>query len=347
MAPPENFFDRQERARTRSFWLLLCYVLGVCALTLAPYFLIMWVTQTTVVERSVYHSYPKVEYTWWDAEIFAWTFGGALLTVLGATFYKWGDLSGRPARLAEELGGSPLEALPTDEGTRRLRNVAEEMCIAAGLPVPQLYVLDEEEGINAFAMGTPDGRGVVGVTRGALEQLSRDELQGVVAHEIGHLHNRDTRLQIRLIALAFGLFALTIVGRILLRSGSVRGDGNRNKNAAPIALFGLAMLLCGFIGIFFGQLMQAAVSRQREHLADADATQFTRNPAGLADALKRIGGWQARGHVNDPNAMEAAHLFFVPAVGSLFATHPPLEERIRALDPDWDGKFLPPRGDGA
>jgi len=341
MAQPENFFDRQERAHARSFWLLLCYALGVCALTITPYLLIMWTTQTTVVEQSFDHAYPKVEYNWWDAEIFAWTFGGALLTVLGATFYKWGDLSARPARLAEELGGSSLDKLPEDEGTRRLRNVAEEMCIAAGLPVPQLYVLDEEEGINAFAMGTPDGRGVVGVTRGALEGLSREELQGVVAHEIGHLHNRDTRLQIRLIALAFGLFALTIVGRILLRAGAVR-EGSRNKNAAPIALFGLALLLCGIIGIFFGQLMQAAISRQREHLADADATQFTRNPIGLANALKRIGGWKARGRIKDPNAMEAAHLFFVPAVGSLFATHPPLQERIRALDPDWDGRFIAP-----
>jgi len=339
MAQPENFFDRQERARTRSLWLLLCYALGVCAIALAPYFLVLWTTGGDPELRSANtHAYSKYEYTLWNPDIFAWVFGGTLLTVLGASFYKWGELSARPARLAEELGGTPVTQDTFDDGGRRLRNVTEEMCLAAGLPVPQLYVMEEEDGINAFAIGTADGRGIVGVTRGALAQLPRDELQAVVAHEIGHLQNKDSHLQIRLIALAFGLFALTIVGRILLRTGAL--SRSKKGGGAPIALFGLALLVCGIIGIIFGQLMQAAVSRQREHLADADATQFTRNPLALANALKRIGGWKDQGRMSDPNAMEAAHLFFASAVGSLFATHPPLEERIRALDPDWDGRFI-------
>lgn len=344
MSEPGSFFDRQEKARALTVRLVLFYLLGACALTLLPYAVLVWLSSETAAPAgNAYATYPIEAINWWQPELFGWTFGITLLCVLGATLFKWTELSVQPARMAESLGGSLVDEAPADEAVRRLRNVTQEMCLAAGLPTPALYVLDAEDGINAFAMGTKDGAGIVGVTRGALEQLPRAELQAVIAHELGHIRNKDTHLNVRLIALTFGLFALTVVGRILLYSGGRhRGGGDRKNGGAPIALFGLILLLCGVIGIIFGQLMQAAVSRQREHLADADATQFTRNPMALANALKRIGGYQRHGHIKDPNAMESAHLFFAPAVSSLFATHPPIETRIRALDPTWDGRFISP-----
>jgi Zn-dependent protease with chaperone function len=212
--------------------------------------------------------------------------------------------------------------------------VIEEMAIASGVPVPKIYVLDEDEGINAFAAGHSQGDAAIAVTQGCMTLLNRDELQGVIGHEFSHILNGDMRLNLRVMGVIFGILCLAVIGRILLFS-----RGRRDKN--PMMILGIALVIIGAIGVFFGRLIQAAISRQRESLADASSVQFTRNPAGLSGALHKIGGVGSR--IESPHAGEANHMFFSDGLGKPFFrmmdTHPPLDERIRAIDPGWDGKF--------
>lgn len=255
------------------------------------------------------------------------------VTAAGATFHAVRLARGGGHAVAAMLGGVAVDRGTREPAERRLVNVVEEMAIASGLPVPALYVLPEEEGINAFAAGFTPERSVVAVTRGALEELSRDELQGVVAHEFSHLLNADARLNLRLVALVGGITVLALVGRTLARAGRgrvrVRGRG-RGGSLLPLA--GLLLWVAGSIGAFFGRLIRAAVARQREFLADAAAVQFTRNPDGLAGALAKVA---ARGSaLAAPQAPEVSHLFFANGLASRWlATHPPLEERIRRIAP--------------
>jgi Zn-dependent protease with chaperone function len=242
------------------------------------------------------------------------------------------------------MGGVEVPGTTTDARQKRLLHVVEEMAIAAGVPVPPVYVLDEP-GINAFAAGYAPGDAVVAVSQGCLEYLTRDELQGVVAHEFSHILNGDMRLNIRLIGLIFGIMVLSIVGRIMMFSGG-RGSsrsGERDSRGGNLML-GLALFALGLVGAFFGRLIQAAVSRQREYLADASAVQFTRNPDGIAGALKKIGGLKEGSRINNPRAAEVGHMCFANAFAGrgffgLLATHPPLAARIRALDPQFDGRY--------
>ncbi len=238
----------------------------------------------------------------------------------------------------------------TDPDERRLLNVVEEMAIASGVPTPPVYLMDHEEGVNAFAAGFTHADAVIGVTRGCVLGLTRDELQGVMAHEFSHILSGDMRLNIRLMGLLFGVLVLSVIGYYTLRSATYMRPARRSnsKGADPrlfLFLIGGGLMLIGSVGAFFASIIKAAVSRQREFLADASAVQFTRNPAGIAGALKRIGGAAAGSRIVSPAAPEASHMFFGQALSSgfsaLFATHPPLPERIRRIDPGWDGRFLP------
>jgi Zn-dependent protease with chaperone function len=226
---------------------------------------------------------------------------------------------------------------------RRLRNVVEEIAIASGVPVPEIYVLDQEPGINAFAAGFSPADAAVAVTRGALEKLNRDELQGVIAHEFSHILNGDMRLNARLVAVLHGMLVIGLAGRALLprRSVGIRGSSGLSM------LFGSALVAIGSLGTLAGNLIKAAVSRQREFLADAAAVQFTRNPAGIAAALKRIGGLTAGSRLHGAGVEAVSHMFFGAVRAPLFddwlSTHPPLEQRIRAVEPWWDGNMLRPR----
>jgi Zn-dependent protease with chaperone function len=226
--------------------------------------------------------------------------------------------------------------------------VVEEMSIAAGMPIPKVYLL-EENSINAFAAGQSPANAVIGVTRGALTQLSREELQGVIAHEFSHIFNGDMRLNIRLIGILHGILLVGMIGYFILRSLRFAGRSRSKKGGNGIVIIlalGIGLMVIGYAGTFFGQWIKAVVSRQREYLADSSAVQFTRNRDSIAGALKKIGGSGAGSYIEDPAAPQYSHAYFANGLGSfwqsLFATHPPLEKRIRAIDPRWDGKFLQP-----
>ena len=268
-----------------------------------------------------------------QVQVFLVTAIGTLGIIGTGSFFKTLSLARGGRAVAELLDGRLVNSNSTDPDERKLLNVVEEMAIASGVPVPQVYVMDGEPGINAFAAGHSASDAAISVTRGAMTMLKRDELQGVIAHEFSHLLNGDMKLNLRLMGLIFGILCLTVIGRILLQT---RGRKN------PLPLLGLALIIVGWVGVLFGRLIQAAVSRQREFLADASAVQFTRNPVGLAGALKKIGGIAEGSHIQSHRAEEASHLFFANGLKSRFfgfATHPPLIERIRALDPSFDGKY--------
>jgi Zn-dependent protease with chaperone function len=241
--------------------------------------------------------------------------------------------NGGGGRVAQQLGGVYVPEDTTDPSLRRLRNVVEEMAIASGVPVPEVYVLERESAINAFAAGWSPADAAVAVTRGTLDRLNRDELQAVIGHEFSHVVNGDMRLNLRLMGLLFGILALAVVGRLMLQGS--RGD---RKNGAPLALVGIAALVAGYVGVFFGRLIKAAVSRQREYLADASAVQYTRQTTGITGALKKIGGLPGGSRLASGKVEDVSHMLFGDGLklSSWFATHPPLPERIKVLDPAFD-----------
>ena len=289
-----------------------------------------------------------------DPTVLAFAVGGTVLVVALGSAYKVLDLWGGGPVVAEHLGGRRLNSDTTVPTERQLLNVVEEMAIASGTPTPPVYLLDDEDGINAFAAGYGLEDAVIGVTRGTADRLSRDELQGVVAHEFSHILNGDMRLNLRLIALVHGIMVVALIGQFIFRVVAYSGISRRgSKEDTPLPLvamgalgLGAGLVAIGFLGMFFGSMIKAAVSRQREFLADASAVQFTRNPLGIAGALKKIGGLVRGAVVKSPNAPEVSHLFFGQATSgltSMFATHPPLSERIGRLDPAWDGEFVESR----
>lgn len=268
---------------------------------------------------------------------------GVLVVVGSGSLYKISALSGGGARVAEMMGGELIVDGTGNSNKQKILNVVEEMAIASGTPVPPVYLL-EEEGINAFAAGYSASDAVIGITHGAIEQLSRDELQGVIAHEFSHIFNGDMRLNIRLIGILHGILLLGLIGYYIMRASP---RSRNSKNGGGIIFLGIGLIVIGYAGTFFGNLIKAAVSRQREYLADASAVQFTRNPDGIAGALKRIGGSVAGSAIENPNGSEISHALFSQGIasylGTLSATHPPLEKRIRAIDSSWDGEYITER----
>ncbi|HRQ88759.1 MAG TPA: carboxyl transferase domain-containing protein, partial [Bacteroidia bacterium] len=329
-----DFFEHQEVARRKTHVLVLYFALAVAGIVVAVYALIVGILAFAGEEGRA--ELGRAEYgALWNPGLF-------LITAVGTGSVVFLASTGGGAVVARELGGRQLDVNTTDHHERRLLNLVEEMAIASGVPVPAVYVMDAEDSINAFAAGKTPSDAVIGVTRGCMTLLSRDELQGVIAHEFSHILNGDMRLNIRLMGLLFGILFLALVGEIILRSLPRTNVGSNRKEGAGIALVmfvaGLGLFLIGSVGAFFANLIKASVSRQREFLADASAVQFTRNPDGIAGALKKIGGLSAGSQIANPMAKDASHLFFGNAVSSqLFATHPPLRERIRRLLPHWDG----------
>jgi Zn-dependent protease with chaperone function len=330
-----DFFERQDHARRNTRLLIAYFITGVTLLVLSVYLVMLLFFALYQPEmRSQSGELDLARMSFWQPKIFIGAILGTLVVIGSGSWFKARELARGGSAVASMLGGELVNPHTTDPDQRRLLNVVEEMAIASGVPVPQVYLLSNEPGINAFAAGYGVADAAIGVTDGCMRLLSRDELQGVIAHEFSHMLNGDMRLNLRLMSIVFGILVLTIVGRILLRT---RGRKN------PLPLLGLALLLIGWTGVVFGRLIQAAVSRQREFLADAAAVQFTRNPDGLAGALKKIGGLPIGSKLKSPHATEASHMFFGNGVKktflNLWATHPRLEIRIRALEPGFDGRF--------
>jgi len=329
-----DFFERQDKARKKTKILVVYFAIAVVCIIASVYLASLLIFYGIGAGRQP--GAPTPELALWDTELFLYAALGTLAVVIIGSLYKTAALAKGGSAVAEALGGRLLNPNTTHPDERKLRNVVEEMAIAAGVPIPKIYVLDEEKGINAFAAGHAPGDAAIGVTRGCMTLLSRDELQGVIGHEFSHILNGDMRLNLRLIGVIFGILCLAVIGRVLIYS---RGRGREGNN--PLMILGLALIVIGAIGVFFGRLIQAALSRQREFLADASAVQFTRNPPGLSGALQKIGGVGSK--IESAHAGEASHMFFGNGMGNPFlgalATHPPLDQRIRAIDPGWDGTF--------
>jgi Zn-dependent protease with chaperone function len=323
-----DFFARQEAARRTTRWLVGAFLLSVVAIIAIVDALVVFML------RASHSDYPPEHVVVMTTVLVAGI-------VLGGTLFKSFLLRAGGSAVARSLGGTRVDRNSSDPPVRRLRNVVEEMAIASGVAAPEIYVLEDEDSINAFAAGNSPADAVVAVTRGALRRLNREELQGVIGHEFSHVLNGDMRLNVKLMGLTFGLLVLAIVGRTILRLGPHRGR-NRDGGGAMAALMvaALALLILGYIGVFFGQLMQAAVSRRREQLADASAVQFTRNPGGLRNALLKIAAHTPGSRLVTPHVDEAAHMLFAPGIDRAFATHPPLVERIAALDPAFKPEHL-------
>ncbi len=327
-----DFFEHQDKARKNSKVLVVYFVIAVLCIIASVYIASLLIFYGAQSRQQSGAQIPEL--VLWDPGLFLYVTLGTLGVVIAGTLYKTAALAKGGSVVAESLGGRIVNPNTTDPAERRLRNVIEEMAIAASVPVPKIYLLEDEKGINAFAAGHSQGDAAIGVTRGCMTLLSRDELQGVIGHEFSHILNGDMRLNLRIMGVIFGILCLAVIGRILLYT-----RGNRDRN--PQMLLGLALIVIGAIGVFFGRLIQAALGRQREFLADASSVQFTRNPAGLSGALQKIGAVGSL--VESAHAGEASHMLFGNGLGKPFlgmlATHPPLDERIRAIDPEWDGKF--------
>lgn len=336
-----NFFDVQDRARRTSRRLVFLYLLST-ALIVAGVSLIIGVALFNVVDTG--QQFSLASFFSHQAPVLTGTAVITTLFIVGATLVKTAQLSSGGGRVALQMGGTLVSPATLDPLRSRLRNVVEEMAIASGVPVPDIYVLEQEMGINAFAAGFAPGDAAIAVTRGTLEMLDRDELQGVIAHEFSHVLNGDMRLNIRLMGVLFGIMALGLMGRMVFRGVRYGGlSSRRGKGGGAIVIVGLGLIILGGIGVFFARMIKSGVSRQREYLADASAVQFTRQSGGLAGALKKIGGYEAGSLIKNTDPEEVSHMLFGTGsrLSGMFATHPPLTDRIRALDPNFKESDYP------
>jgi Zn-dependent protease with chaperone function len=319
-----NFFEQQEAARRTGRRLIVLFALAVIGIVAA----------VNVVAAFVYLNVlpPPLPRGFLLTNTVV-----TLLMIGGGTWWETARLASGGEAVAQMIGARRVDPSTRDLLERRLLNVVEEMALASGTPVPRVYLMDREASINAFAAGHSLHDAVIAVTRGALTRLTRDELQGVIGHEFSHILNGDMRLNIRLVGVLFGLLMLSMFGRFMLELG--RGSRDSRSGVVVLVVAGIALWIIGYIGVVFGRLIKAAVSRSREYLADASSVQFTRNPDGIGGALRKIGGLAQAGQpgsrIEHPNAEALSHLFLGAArpsfVSGLFATHPPLARRIERI----------------
>ncbi|MDI1276948.1 M48 family metallopeptidase [Methylobacter sp.] len=335
-----NFFQSQDDARRKTRSLILMFMLAVIAIVAAVN-LVITALIINVGDEAGAATLPDFNWIMNNLPLVASISLATIGFISLSSLYKIASLSSGGGKVARSLGGTLITAESKDPLRRRLYNVVEEMAIASGIPMPEVYVLEQESAINAFAAGFTTGDAAVTVTRGTLETLTRDELQGVIGHEFSHILNGDMRLNTRLMGFLFGILVIGLIGRAVLNSaryGNIRSDNSRRDGAAAIYLAGLGLFLIGYIGVFFGQLIKAAVSRQREFLADASAVQFTRQTQGIAGALKKIAAAQQGSELQRVDTEEVSHMLFATGASfsSLLATHPPLIQRIKALEPNFE-----------
>lgn len=337
-----NFFKAQDIARKHTSRLIFLFALAViCLVILTNLLFISTFAYGAVDEVTSFSTAFKNTY---NRDIVIVISLGVILLISLGSIYKVVLLSKGGRAIAEMLGGKLIPQSATNTEERRLLNIVEEMSIASGIPIPQVYIL-EEQSINAFAAGQSHNNAVIGVTRGSITQLSRDELQGVIAHEFSHILNGDMRLNLRLMGILYGILLIGIIGKNIL--DSMRYRSSRKNNGGAVLIIGFGLFAIGYAGTFFGNWIKASISRQREYLADASAVQFTRDKDTIAGALKKIGGLSAGSILKMPSASEYSHAYFSDGVphffNSLFSTHPPLENRIKRVDPGWDGHFVLPK----
>ncbi len=336
-----NFFESQDRVRKNTAKLVFLFALAVITLIIMTNLLVMMVFGYINSEQ-LRDGETLIQQMDWLT--FVAVGAGVSVVILVGSLYKIMALSAGGKTVAESLGGQLIPQDTEDLNRRKLLNVVEEMAIASGTPAPPVYLLADEPGINAFAAGFSPRDAVIGVTQGTIDHLTREQLQGVIAHEFSHIFNGDMRLNIRLMGVLNGILIIGLIGYYILYSTSYsRHRRGSDKGAGGILALAIGLMVIGFAGTFFGGLIKASVSRQREYLADASAVQFTRNPNGIAGALKRIGGLEYGSKVDNPGAPEVSHAFFAPGISgfmqALAATHPLLAKRILRIDPHWDGKF--------
>ena len=338
----QDFFSHQEQARRNTTILVVLLLTAVTLIILAVYAAVtlgfffgqLFLNQLTVN-------------SFWDESRFVWTMAITLTLVCGGSLYRSNQLrQGGGAAVAEMMGAERVPVATDNPLLRRLLNVVEEMAIASGTPVPPVYLM-QQSGINAFAAGFSSSDAVIAVTRGATELLSRDQLQAVMAHEFSHILNGDTLLKMRLMGLLYGITLISDAGILMMTArNSVAYSRSERSSHPALIVIGFMIFMVGTIGAVFADMIKRAVSRQREFLADAAAVQFTRNPSGLAGALKTIGGYKGGSRINHAASQQTSHFFFGNAVKSWenkdwWATHPPLIERVRRLEPRFSGDFEP------
>lgn len=324
-----DFFTSQDVAKRNTTKLIVLFALAVISM-------VVLINLAVMIGMGFFNleSGEQVQIDW--TIFFAIGFGVVTLIGLGS-WYKIQALSGGGDKIAQQMNGEIVFSDSSDSKRKRLHNIVEEMAIASGVPVPSVYIIGGS-GINAFAAGHSYSDAVIGVSRGALEQLTRDELQGVIAHEFSHILNGDMRINIRLIGVLHGILLIGLIGSYLLR---LTPRSRNSKGSAGFVVMGIGLVIVGYSGTFFGNLIKAAVNRQREYLADSAAVQFTRNPGGIAGALIRIGSTKNGSLIKQAGVEEISHALFSQGLTSLFATHPPLKKRIKRILPAWDGTFTP------
>lgn len=358
-----NFFAQQEEARRQTRRLIFWFVLAVLVVAAAMYLVVLVAIKLSLVlfiKKNAFDALPQGSVAdfligWCHPWFFLAVMVATLLVILVGSFARMRELQKDGGDgLARSLGGVLVTEAGQDPLLRRLLNIVDEMAIAAGIPPPPVYVLVESAGINAFAAGFTPETAVVAVTRGALEKLDRDELQGVVAHEFSHIINGDMLLNLRLLGMAAGIEMLALYGEKMMEVVYDDGDGDsfwgtRNRQNGRINLLfwvvGIAVYLLGSVGGWMAQLIKAAVSRQREFLADAAAVQFTRNPEGLGRALRKIRGLSVSETRQRAEVAAVSHMFFSASDLCLFTimeSHPPLETRIRNLLPEGETAAIYP-----
>ncbi len=351
------FFDQQERAKRKSVVLVILYTIAVGLSIGLVYLLALWAAAICRYFYNVIGSYYDMDGTFvplsnpglWNVWIFAIVIMLGLVVMVGATLRRIRFMGSGAESVALLMGGTLVDPRTQDSVHKRLLNIVEEMAIASGLPIPMVYVLLREPGINAFSSGFSHDATAIAVTQGALDMLTREELQAVVAHEFCHILYGDTQLKTLMAGLLHGLMMPWHVVRISLM-GIVRGH---SAVPHPIALgivvvtavVSVPLIVVTQISAIIAAWLKRHVSVQREYLADAAAVQFTRNGMALAGAFKKIGGYIAGSRVLSPEHEYASHFFFANPLASgmlswaWLLVHPPLEKRIRRIDPGFDGTF--------
>lgn len=340
-----NFFEAQDRSRRNTRWLVFIYFLSTLLIAAA----VALVTEFSMVAVGLSSTGNLGTTAPFSSPLRSLVICAVVLGVIYlASAYRIMQLRSGGARVAQEMGATQISTDIDDPLRQRLRNVVEEIAIASGVPVPDIFVMESESGINAFAAGFSPADAAVAVTRGALEQLSREELQGVIAHEFSHILNGDMRLNVRLMGILFGIIIIGQIGRLLMHSSGGRHRGlssRRSRDGNSLVFVGLALFLLGSIGVFIARVIRAGVSRQREYLADASAVQFTRQTDGIAGALAKIGGLDSGSRLRTVDTEEVSHMLIATGAREAWfnalASHPPLVDRIRKLDPSFLKQGIP------